>query len=400
MNLFVVLLRYVKPLSEVDMHLSEHRAWLRQGYREGTLLASGPRHPRTGGVLLLRARDAHGVFALLDHDPFRRAAVAEYDVIEFEASMHDPRLAWAFSAAPSAPSASPQAHQIANLGNGVQMHHVRRGRGLPLLLLHGWPGTWRDWARVLPLLEGCDAIVPDLRGFGDTVSPALPPETGHTPAVLADDLIRLLDRLQIERVTIAAHDIGATIAQHLARSMPDRVSALVLGNPAYPGIGARRFEPSAQKELWYQRFHDLPLAECLLDGKRDAVAAYLDYFHDHWAGRPGLLQAEERGKLLDVYARPGAFTASIQYYRARTRVRLAEVNAPQLGPITTPTTVLWGEADPVFPPTWADRLSEFFPRSRLVQLPGVGHFVPLEAPEAFAQAIRQSLESADSFTLI
>ena len=91
--LFVVLLRYVRPLGDVDLHLPAHRAWLQSAYRDGWLLVSGARRPRTGGVLLARARDAAEVWSLLDADPFRREGLAEYEVIEFEASMCAPGLA-------------------------------------------------------------------------------------------------------------------------------------------------------------------------------------------------------------------------------------------------------------------------------------------------------------------
>ena len=56
-----------------------------------------------------------------------------------------------------------------------------------------------------------------------------------------------------------------------------------------------------------------------------------------------------------------------------------------------PTAVLWPELDPLFPAAWADRLDQFFAHAMLTPLPGVGHFVPIEAPHAFAAAIRAAL---------
>ena len=91
--LFVVLLRYVRPVGDIDRRLPAHRAWLQSGYRDGWLLVSGAQRPRTGGVLLARARGAAEVWSLLDADPFRREGLADYQVIEFEASMYAPGLA-------------------------------------------------------------------------------------------------------------------------------------------------------------------------------------------------------------------------------------------------------------------------------------------------------------------
>jgi pimeloyl-ACP methyl ester carboxylesterase len=58
---------------------------------------------------------------------------------------------------------------------------------------------------------------------------------------------------------------------------------------------------------------------------------------------------------------------------------------------TTPTTVLWPELEPLYPPAWSDRLGQFYADFELELLPGVGHFVPLEAPEAVAEATVRAL---------
>jgi len=59
--------------------------------------------------------------------------------------------------------------------------------------------------------------------------------------------------------------------------------------------------------------------------------------------------------------------------------------------VAVPTTVLWGEHEPLFPPAWADRLDLFFAQVEVRILPGIGHFSPLEAPDAVAQAVRERL---------
>ena len=70
--------------------------------------------------------------------------------------------------------------------DGVRLHYVRRGRGFPVVLLHGWPGFWYDWRRVLgPLSRGADAIAPDFRGFGASDKPAGEPGETYTEERLA-----------------------------------------------------------------------------------------------------------------------------------------------------------------------------------------------------------------------
>ena len=96
---------------------------------------------------------------------------------------------------------------------------------------------------------------------------------------------------------------------------PDLVRALVV-SPPLPGIGERVLNPDAQREFWYQSFHQLSLAEQLVDGQPDAVRAYLRHFWSHWSGPRFALAGEHLDHLVAVYSPPGAFVASIGWYRA------------------------------------------------------------------------------------
>ena len=147
----------------------------------------------------------------------------------------------------------------------------------------------------------------------------------------------------------------ATVAQTAARLFPDRVRALVV-SPPLPGAGNRVLEPAAEQEFWYQAFHQLSLVEEIIDGRPDAVRAYLRHFWSHWSGRSFVPADVELDRLADVYGRPGAFAASIAWYRAGAGTvarSLAEVTPARDERIAAPTTVLWPEFDPLFPPSWA-----------------------------------------------
>jgi uncharacterized protein YciI len=84
--LFVLLLTYTKPLSEVDALMGEHVAWLNEHYDAGRFLVSGRRIPRTGGVILARGDDQEEIEALAASDPFVSAGAATCEVIRFRAS--------------------------------------------------------------------------------------------------------------------------------------------------------------------------------------------------------------------------------------------------------------------------------------------------------------------------
>lgn len=85
--MFVVMLNYVKPLEEIDALIPEHVEYLKQNYAKGVFLASGRKIPRTGGVILARAKSLDALMDILHADPFHREGVVEYEVTEFSATM-------------------------------------------------------------------------------------------------------------------------------------------------------------------------------------------------------------------------------------------------------------------------------------------------------------------------
>lgn len=278
----------------------------------------------------------------------------------------------------------------------VRIHYVRTGEGPPVLLLHGWPGFWYDWRRVIPRLRGAaEILAPDLRGFGRSSKPERPPEEAYTPASLAADMPALLDDLGLSDVVLVAHDLGATVAQALALGNAGRFRGLVLLNPPYLGIGKRRFEYRIQREHWYQHFHAQPWSHELVGHDRETVKVYLSHFYDHWVGRKETVRPLEFEAIVDEYTKPGTVRGGFRYYRARWLALQKEATAEEPDPaslaIDLPTRVLWGEEDPVIPVEWADRIPEFFPNSTLRRLPGVGHFVPFEAPDEVVAAIHELL---------
>jgi pimeloyl-ACP methyl ester carboxylesterase len=274
--------------------------------------------------------------------------------------------------------------------DGFRLAYERAGNGPAVLLLHGWPGDRSDYRDVVPLVSAAaDVVVPDLRGFGESDKHAADPASQYSAAAQARSLAGLIGELGLGRPVIAGYDIGSRIAQALARDRPDLVSALVVA-PPLPGIGDRILSPSAQREFWYQSFHQLALCPDLIDGRPDAVRAYLRHFWSHWSGPGYQLTPEHEQHLVSVYGPPGAFTASIAWYRAgagSVATSLAERAPEPDRRIAVPATVLWPAHDPLFPPEWSDRIGEFFADATLTFLDQAGHFTPREAAGDFAAAV-------------
>lgn len=92
--MFIILLTYSRPLEEVDVHLAGHKAWVKQGFDDGVLIASGGQKPRVGGAILAVGGDRDAIEKRVAEDPFVSSGVAEATVIEFRPSTVDPRLAF------------------------------------------------------------------------------------------------------------------------------------------------------------------------------------------------------------------------------------------------------------------------------------------------------------------
>jgi len=277
--------------------------------------------------------------------------------------------------------------------DGFRLAYDRAGDGPPVVLLHGWPGDRGDYRLVAPALaDVADVVVPDLRGFGESDRPAVRPDE-YAGAAQARSVLGLIEELDLREVVLAGYDIGSRIAQVVAGQAPDRVRALVIAPPV-PGAGRRLLDPAVLAEFWYQNFHRLELSERLLDGRRDAVRDYLRHFWTHWSG-PAFTPADaDLDRLADGYGRPGAFPSSIGWYRAGSGIlaRGLQEQAPDPADrLRTPTHVLWPAHDPLFPSAWSDRLGEFFADVTLTALPDAGHFVPLEAADELASAIRAAI---------
>jgi len=192
-----------------------------------------------------------------------------------------------------------------------------------VILLNGWPGDRRDYdALVRLLVNEADVIVPDLRGFGESDKHQADAEEIYSGRRQANGVIALLEELAIKGAVIGGYDVGSFVAQTVARIRPDLVRAMVV-SPPLPGAGKRVLELKEAKEFWCATFHQLTLAAELVDGKPEAVRAYLRHFWEHWSGPTYVVDESRLDHLAEMYSKPGAFTASMMWYRASgIRLRL------------------------------------------------------------------------------
>lgn len=268
-----------------------------------------------------------------------------------------------------------------------------RGTGRPVLLLHGWPGFSWDWRRILADTEhGLDGrytlVAPDFRGFGESGLPDGPPDQVSGERILAEDVSELLASLDLGAAVVVGTDIGSAVAQRLVRDRPHQVAGLVLCNPSHPHLSEIARDRVMAQDGWYQRFHLQPWCADIVTGAPHGVRTYLRHFLTHWTGSETPFSETDTEQLYAMFERPGALERSLAWYRSRIPERSALAKDPrQRSPLSVPTEILWGEEDPVSPPGFAEGLERSFTDFALTTLPGVGHFVPAEAPQAVLGAL-------------
>jgi uncharacterized protein YciI len=91
-RMFLVLLKYIQPLERVDEFVPAHVEFLKACYEQSQFIFSGPRIPRTGGIILANVESLEAVWSLIKEDPFYIHQIAEFEVIEFKPWMHDHRF--------------------------------------------------------------------------------------------------------------------------------------------------------------------------------------------------------------------------------------------------------------------------------------------------------------------
>ena len=190
----------------------------------------------------------------------------------------------------------------------VTLHLVTAGGGEPVLLLHGWPQTWHEWRKVIPLLTGrYQLIIPDLPGLGDSSQPA----GGYDKKSIAADLREMCERLQLGRFHLVGHDWGGPSAFALACAVPELIRTLTILDVTIPGIGP---DISQGGRRWHHAFHMTPdLPETLVQGRE---REYLGWFYREFCWQREAIGQADIDEYLRCYAQPGAMRAGFEYYRS------------------------------------------------------------------------------------
>jgi pimeloyl-ACP methyl ester carboxylesterase len=268
--------------------------------------------------------------------------------------------------------------------------------GPTVILLHGWPYDIHSFVDVAPALAsaGYRVIVPHLRGYGTTRFRASETFRNGQQSVIAVDIIALMDALKIERATVGGYDWGARTANIMAALWPERCKAMVSVSGYLIGsVEANKMPlpPKAELQWWYQYYF----------ATERGRAGYEKYRHDFakliWQIASPKWDFDDAtfDRSAASFDNPDHVSIVIHNYRWRLGLAEGEPKYDDLekrlaeGPvITVPTITLEGDANGAPHPdssSYAKRFSGKYAH-RIIN-GGVGHNLPQEAPQAFAEAI-------------
>jgi pimeloyl-ACP methyl ester carboxylesterase len=260
--------------------------------------------------------------------------------------------------------------------NGVCLHVVQAGPpdGPLVFLLHGFPEYWATWRAQIPALvaAGYRVWVPDQRGYNLSDKP--PGIRPYTIPVLAADVIGLLDAAGREQAHLISHDWGSIVSWYLAAHYPGRLLSTTIINVPHPAAGARNLPrvPSQMLLSWYMLFFQLPwLPEQWFKRGNWAVGRHL-FAH---TAQPGTFSPAEVERHVQAWARPGALTAMLNWYRGLRysgRLRWPRIRGP--------LQVIWGKKDAFLNARMAEVSLQECEQGQLHFFPNATHWVHLEQP--------------------
>jgi pimeloyl-ACP methyl ester carboxylesterase len=273
---------------------------------------------------------------------------------------------------------------------GARMRYLRAGSGRALILLHGLLGYSFSWRFTMPALAPYAAVyAPDMMGAGFSDRPA---GLDHSMRGTAQRVLRFVERLGISSFDLLGTSHGGAVAMMAAAECLDRNSGV------YPGLGLRRLvlvapvNPYSAHGRWLAPFVGSRFGTALFRLTSAHMRFSYPYWHARMYGDRGRIPPGTLEGYMAPLAKPGLFEHALSIVGTwTTDLRDLEATLPKLASI--PTLLMWGSRDSAVHASSAAPLAKYFPNSRLIIFPGIGHLPYEECAEEFNRALIEFLTS-------
>lgn len=272
---------------------------------------------------------------------------------------------------------------------GVRTRAIEAGEGEPFILLHGIGGHAEAYCRnVLDLAAaGLHVYAVDMVGHGLTDKPDQP----YGTSVFAEHLLRFIDTIGAERVSLSGESIGGWTAAWLALHHPERLRRLILNTPS--GVAIDEQDRDVTPEQYQERRVELRkrTLAALDDPTRETVRRRLEWL----LLDPNDLTDELVESRYRIYRQPEFIAAQRRYWTEDMSLQgeTELLTRERLGAISAKTFVLWTSHDPFLPWEVGEHMHAAIPDSEFAVMDGCGHWPQFERPEEFNARVVDFLES-------
>lgn len=289
-----------------------------------------------------------------------------------------------------------------SVGEGVTLNVLQGGTGKEaILLVHGHPETHLMWRFLAEeLAKDFTVVMPDIRGYGDSSKPqGLPDHSNYSKRTMAEDLIKVMHSLGIEKFHAAGHDRGARVLHRMAADHPELMRSCTLMDilPTYDMYASTNEEFATKYWHWFFYIQGNGFPEKMLSADPDYFIHYNLNLKIGPAARENFPEEVLR-EYTRCFALPGTIHGIAEDYRASAGIdrHYDEEDRKQSKIIETPVFAMWGK-NGVVGKLWdvAGGWAPYVKRLRALAVPECGHFVPEEQPAVVLQALRNFIDDVD-----
>jgi pimeloyl-ACP methyl ester carboxylesterase len=269
--------------------------------------------------------------------------------------------------------------------DGTKLHYVEGGEGSPIILLAGWPQTWWSFHKIMPMLaKHHKVIVVDFRGMGSSSKPT----EGYSKKNMAGDITSLIKIMGLDKVSIAGHDIGASIAISFAGHFPEHTDKLIVLDTPHPEESLYKLPMlpiGMPVHPWWVAFNQVKeLPELLLEGRFHIVQSWV---FDKMLVDNKRINDFDRKVYANAYETKEAIRASNGWYQAfpediQDIKKMKMIEAPSLGLGSTAGLTMLETS-----------LAGYIKNLQMKEIKNAGHFIQEEQPNEVASSILEFLKS-------